>query len=116
MDFCEEKWNGSRYYCNRGLMAWLATPSRAAPLAISPGNPVFRRTGGMDGWAVRWDEFNLQTKTKRISDKLKIPEELVKKRFYRAYEITQGKKYDIEKNHELWEIRKTELEKGMRHL
>jgi len=46
----------------------------------------------------------------RISNELKLTENLVKKRFYRAYEITQGRKYDIEKNRELWIIRKCELE------
>lgn len=46
----------------------------------------------------------------RISNELKLTEDLVKKRFYRAYEITQGLKYDIEKNRELWIIRKCELE------
>jgi hypothetical protein len=45
----------------------------------------------------------------RISNELKLTEDLVKKRFYRAYEITQGLKYDIEKNRELWIIRKSEL-------
>ena len=46
----------------------------------------------------------------RISNELKLTEDLVKKRFYRAYEVTQGLKYDIEKNRELWIIRKSELE------
>jgi hypothetical protein len=45
----------------------------------------------------------------RISNELKLTEDLVKKRFYRAHEITQGLKYDIEKNRELWIIRKSEL-------
>jgi hypothetical protein len=40
---------------------------------------------------------------------LELTEDLVKKRFYRAYEITQGRKYDIEKNRGLWIIRKCEL-------
>ncbi|OGP49562.1 MAG: hypothetical protein A2Y79_10965 [Deltaproteobacteria bacterium RBG_13_43_22] len=46
----------------------------------------------------------------RISNELKMTEDSVKKRFFRAYEITQGLKYDIEKNRELWIIRKCELE------
>jgi hypothetical protein len=55
--------------------------------------------------------FTIRTTFGRISNMLKIPEDLVKKRFYRAYEITQGRKYDIEKNRELWEIRQSELKK-----
>lgn len=53
--------------------------------------------------------FTIRITFRRISNMLRITEDLTKKRFYRAYEITQGRKYDIEKSRELWIIRKGEL-------
>ncbi len=64
---------------------------------------IVRRRG--DGPA-----FTIRRTFRRISSELKLTEDLVKKRFYRAYEITQGRKCDIEKNRELWIMRKCELE------
>jgi hypothetical protein len=55
--------------------------------------------------------FTIRRTFKRISSELKLTEDLVKKRFYRAYEITQGRKYSIERNRELWEIRKNGLKR-----
>jgi hypothetical protein len=52
--------------------------------------------------------FAIRRTFKRISNMMKLTEDLVKKRFYRAYELTQGRRYDVEKNRELWIIRKSE--------
>ncbi len=48
----------------------------------------------------------------RIALELKLTEDNAKKSFYRAYELTQGRKYDPEMlKREVWIIRKTELKK-----
>ncbi len=54
--------------------------------------------------------FPIRRTFRRISYMLKLTQDVVKKRFYKAYELTQGREYNIERNRELWRTYRRELE------
>lgn len=77
---------------------------------LKPDNSRFRK----EAWSHLkvWELRRKRLSFSNIAEQVKLTEDNARKSFYRAYELTQGRKYDPEMlRRQIWLVRKKELQK-----